>query len=151
MAETLLGYQTMARQYSVTQTTSITERTLTSIAMSNHGPFTLTACTGFDNAYKYVLSNLSLLGRFEELFEIMRLVRNTIHSNGVFSPTTGEDTAKRYKEKECIFQVGQRLGWYDNDMMSSMFEWISDAMWEIVTSPEVSSIPYTPVFQLCAK
>ena len=44
------------------------------------------------------------------------------------------------------FEVGKPVI-YDNDMMVNMVDWISDAMWEIVTSPEVSTIPYIPVYQ----
>lgn len=141
--EALQGYQTMARQYSISQVTSVTEYTLASVAMSGHGAFQLHSSSGFANAYDYVLSKLSLLEKYGNLFEILRLVRNTFHSNGIFSDPTG-DTSKEYDGMVYDFRSGQLIGWGNDDMML-MFEWISDAMWEILNSSEVRSIPYVPL------
>jgi hypothetical protein len=136
----------MARQYTVGQIASITEQTLTSIAFSGHGSFRLTSFTGLENVYSYVLSKTSLSKKFRELFDILRLIRNTIHSNGVFFPQRGGNIDKEYSGKKYVFEVGKSVR-YENDMMVLMFEWISAAMWEIVTSPKVRSIPYTPIVQ----
>ena len=147
MLDAAAGYHTMVMQYSVFQTVSITENTLAAIAMSRHGPFNLPASNGFDNVYRYVLSKLSLSQKFEALFDILRLVRNTNHSNGVYSPRTGGDVVKMYGGKEYAFKVGQTVEWYSDDMVTSLFKWMRDAMWEIVSSPQVRSIPYVPLCQ----
>lgn len=141
------GYLTMARQYSVIQAVSITENTLATIAMSGHEPFVLTTSSGFDNVYKYVLSKLSLSPRFEELFDILRLVRNTEHSNGVYLPRRGGNVVKRYGGKEYVFNVGQLIDWNEDDMITSLFHWVREAMWEIICSPYVRSIPYVPLWR----
>ncbi len=144
MLEAASGYLTMARQYAATQTVSITENTLADIAMSGHGPFKLTTSTGFDNVYKYVLSKISLSQEFEEQFDILRLVRNTFHSNGIYSPRNGGDVVKRYGGKEYIFKVGQAIEWDNGDMIES-FQWMRGAMGEIVGSPRVCDISSVPI------
>lgn len=143
--DTLYGYMAMARQYSAIQTASITERTLSSIATSEHGPFTLSTCRGLGTAYEYVLSKASLLKKYRELFDLLRLVRNTFHSNGFFSDPGG-DTVKKYDGRQYDFRLGQPIRW-DNDDLILMAKWISEAMWEILNSPEVRSIPHVPVAQ----
>ena len=143
VAETLLGYQTMARQYSATQIAAVTEQALTSISCSGYGEFRLTVSQGLDNSCKYVLRRTSLLNDYGELFDVLRLVRNTFHSNGVFSDKAG-DIVKEFQGVKFPFQLGQPIG-YDNDNMIAMFRWIGEAMWEICTSPAVSAIPYVPV------
>lgn len=142
--EALEGYQIMGRQYFATQVVSITEYTLATIATSGHGRFQLSHSSGFSNAYEYVLSRTSLLENYRDLFDLLRLVRNTFHSNGYFSGE--EDTVKIYNGRQYDFKLGQQIRW-DNDDMIVMTEWISDAMWEILNSPEVRSIPYVPVVQ----
>lgn len=141
--EALEGYQTMGRQYFTTQIASVTEHTLASIAMSGHGPFQLNSSGGFVNAYEYVLRRVSLLKKYQQLFDLLRLVRNTFHSNGTFSDPTG-DTIKEYKGRRYKFQLGHAIRW-DNDDMILMAEWMSDAMWEILNSPNVRSITSVPV------
>lgn len=140
MLEAAGGYLTMVRQYSVTQIVSITETTLAAIAMCGRGPFNLTTSTGFENVYTYVLSKLSLSQKFEELFDILRLVRNTIHSNGVYLPRNGEDLVKCYGGKEYTFKVGQPIDWDNGDMITPLFQGMRGAMGEIVSSPAVRGI-----------
>jgi len=141
--EALESYQTMTRQYFAAQVVSISEYTLASIATSGHGPFQLHASKGFSNAYEYVLSKASLREKYRDLFDLLRLVRNTFHANGTFSDPRG-DTVKKYDGKEYDFQLGQLIKW-NNDDMILMAQWIIDAMWEVLNSPSVRGIPYVPV------
>ncbi|PKB71733.1 MAG: hypothetical protein BZY87_03740 [SAR202 cluster bacterium Io17-Chloro-G6] len=144
--ETLYGYQTMARQYSLKETASIAEQTLTSIAFSGHGQFELTSSDGLANVSGYVLRRTSVSKDYKIQFHVLSQLRNTIHSNGTFSPKKGGNTSVEYGGTTFTFDVGKPVG-YDNSMMVYMFGWISEAMWKIVTSPQVSSIPHCRVYQ----
>ena len=144
--ETLSGYGTMTRQYSLMETASITEQTLTSIAFSGHGRFKLTSSDGLANVSEYVLSRTPVPKDYVLLFDVLRLLRNTIHLNGTFSPKKGGNTSVEYGGTTFTFEVGKPVE-YDNGMMVTMFEWMSEAMWKIVTSPQVSSIPHCRVYQ----
>ena len=137
------GYMTMARQYASGQMESITEHTLSSIATSHCGPFALSATTGFANAFEYVLSKVALLEKYRVLLDILRLVRNANHSNGIFSDRAG-DTIKTYDGVTYEFRLNYPVKW-DNDDMVLMIEWMADAMWEVLKSPPVLEIPHAPV------
>jgi len=137
------GYMTMARQYVSGQMESITEHTLSSIATSHCGAFTLSATTGFANAFEYVLSKVALLDKYRDLFDMLRLVRNATHSNGIFSDRNG-NTIKTYAGVTYEFRLGYPVKW-DNADMTLMIEWMADAMWEVHKSPEVLKIPHIPV------
>lgn len=138
------GYLTMLRQYSITQTVSITENTLASIATCGSPPFKLTASTGFENAYKHVLSKISSTQDMLDRFEIVRLVRNAQHTNGRYLPKSGEDVTKRYQGKEYFFEVGRPINWDNGDMIKSCFHSMHSAMWDIINSPQVSRISFVP-------
>ncbi len=83
--------------------------------------------------------------KHRDLFDLLRLVRNTFHSNGNFSGE--EDTVKTYNGKQYDFRLGQPIRW-DNDDMIVMTEWISDAMWEILNSSEVRGISFLPIAEV---
>lgn len=146
LVDTLNGYMTMARQYSLKEIASISEQTLTCIAFSGHGPFALSSSSGLSNASEYVISRTPVSKDCKILFSVLSLLRNTIHSNGTFFPEKGGNVCMDYNGIKFIFEVGKPVV-FGNDTMVLMFDWISKAMWEIVTSPEVSSIPYIPVYQ----
>jgi len=140
LLEAISGYSTMVNQYAISQTVSITQTCLTAIVNSAPDTFSSAATIEFKNLYSHVLRNLSLSHRYEELFDIIRLVRNTNHTNGFFQPRLVGNLVKTYGGKEYQFKVGQSIKWYSDDMIISLFEWMPDAMWEIVTTPQVSGI-----------
>ena len=51
----------------------------------------------FDNVYTWLIKRLNLWNRYVKLMDILRLIRNTIHNNGVYSPVPkkGKQTRNR--------------------------------------------------------
>lgn len=75
--------------------------------------------------------------------EILRLVRNSVHSNGRFTDRNG-DTELTYGGESYHFRMGQQIKW-DNRDMTLTIGWICEAMEDVLRCPVVASIPYLGV------
>ena len=74
----------------------------------------------------------------------MRLVRNTIHNNGVHRPKNGHDETVSYAGHTFEFKVGQQLGWMGDDFLTWLPDQLNHAMKQVVSSAGVSGLAVCP-------
>jgi hypothetical protein len=103
-------YFLMVKFFSVHATAMATEETLRAIIRSAPTIFTVAPTAEFQSVHRHILKVIGLQ-RLEALFEIIRLTRNTIHTNGIFFPKTGKDIRLPFKERQFEFNVGKTLDW----------------------------------------
>ncbi|MBA7685246.1 hypothetical protein ES703_93664 [subsurface metagenome] len=141
--QALREYALMVKFFTVHALATSTEETLRAIVRSAPSTFTIKATAEFQSVHRHVLKKVSLQ-KFEDLFEILRLTRNTIHTNGVFFPSKRNNVQKNYGDRQFDFKVGETLDWLGEDFLPWMATQLNDAMIEIVTSPEIASTQYCP-------
>ena len=100
------------------------------------------ACKGragrasFYSVYSDLLSRTSL-ERQQPVFNLLRLSRNTLHTNGVFRPVDGKDARVAFRGQTFEFRVGQRVGFLSLGLLLPLTEDVAVATYEIVTRPPV--------------
>ena len=118
-------------------------RTMDSSACNN-------AKDNFKNIYSWLLSPRHITlsnNEYEKLLDILRIYRNSFHSNGVFLPETPGDQTFTYKNKSYIFEDGKNIHF---DTWNHYFDLVEDAhdmIFKIVEAEEVSSLPDIPSFE----
>lgn len=85
---------------------------------------------------------------YTELFRLVRLTRNTIHTNGVFLPEDEHDAYLAYKGEEFHFVVGRPIEWLNDQRAIWFIEELTRAMSEIVRSEAVKILDYCPRTQV---
>lgn len=81
---------------------------------------------------------------FSPLFSLVRLVRNTLHTNGVFLPEDGQDSSIEYEGEKFEFKVGEPLSWLDDQHAVWLVDQLAAAMNAIVRTDVVRAIDYCP-------
>lgn len=69
----------------------------------------------------------SNLRQFEPLFDVLRLTRNTLHTNGLFFESKKDRTIS-YENFQFNFQVGKPLTWF----MEEQLIWSGDSRSRII-------------------
>ena len=82
--------------------------------------------------------------QYEELFELMRLSRNTIHTNGVYRPQRPQNRTITYGGRTFTFEIGKPLDWMGDDFPEWAAEQMSVAMRCIIRSQVVAAVPRCP-------
>lgn len=131
--QVLREYSLMIKFYTVHATAATTEETLRAIIRADPSTFTTRPLKGLGPVYEHFLAVTQLTG-FAPLFKIVRLTRNTIHTNGVFSPPDAQNVQVSYGNRQFVFEVGKGLDWLG----------LNEAMIQIVTAPVVAEIPDCP-------
>lgn len=67
----------------------------------------------FDNIINWLFARLNPNDDFKQLKELLRLVRNTIHNNGVYRPENNQDKDIVFKNQTYSFKVGQPIDFVD--------------------------------------
>lgn len=69
------------------------------------------ACKGgladFKNIYEWLLKKLNLQQNNTDLLDLLRNIRNTMHNNGLFIPTNGQNQSVKYHGITYNFEVGK--------------------------------------------
>ena len=102
------------------------------------------ACKGgkdnFMNLYMWLLARLHLQ-KWKYLLDLLRCIRNTIHTNSIYSPTASDKNETiEYKGISYSFVVSHKIGFTWHQIL----EFVSDVntmLLEIVECPEVVSLP----------
>ena len=136
-------YAFMVKFFNVHAIAMATESTLRAIVRSSEKDFSVTGMTGIQKLYNDVLEKTELQ-KFRPLFDLLRLVKNTIHNNGIVYIFGEKDVEIKYKEKSFLFENGKTLDWLQEGFLVWLPEQINKAMFEIITSPLVSNIAYCP-------
>ena len=83
-----------------------------------------TACKGgqaeFKSIYDWLLKKLNLQATNTELLDLIRNIRNTMHNNGLFFPTNGQNQSVTYKGTTYNFVVGQPNNFVTTELMISL-------------------------------
>ena len=72
-----------------------------------------------------------------KLFDGLRLVRNTIHSNGVYSDSARRRVTRTYRGKKMIFTYGHTLDWLMEDFVPWLAGNLAEVMNAVVRDPQV--------------
>ncbi len=106
----------------------------------------LAACSGGTEAFKSIYtcllrSKLSSAppGAFE-LLELVRLVRNTIHNDGVYRHKKGLDDAVTYKGVTYSFYHGKPIDFVTWDFLLMVADDIRDALVQVVSDKSVAQL-----------
>lgn len=102
----------------------------------------------FDSIYLWLISRLNLPKKYVKLMDVLRLIRNTIHNNGVYSPISKKGKVPRNKQISwkgirCRFSVNRNVK--VDDFWKLVFATTSDCLsllQQIIDSNEVSKIIY---------
>lgn len=133
-------YAIMTKFATIHSLAACTEETFRAIVRAAPQTFTVPPSAKFKFVYEHVFSEISLK-RYTKLFDVLRLTRNTIHTNGVFFPVpnskTGlrEDVIVEYEGQRFSFEVSKGLLWFGEWFLPWFGTKINEAMISIVTSP----------------
>lgn len=100
----------------------------------------------FKNIYEYLLSCLSL-NIHKDLFDLHRLIRNTIHTNGVFRPRNGQDQEIVFEGELFRFRDSQKIDFVNIELLLRMTSHYNAALMNIVSSGPVSELRRIERFQ----
>ena len=132
----------MVKFFTVHAIAMTTEETLRAIVRAG-GPFSCPSTAEFASVVAHVLK-VTELQHLDPLFQLIRLVRNTIHNNGVHRPKSGKNETVTYGSRTFQFVAGQELSWMGEEFLSWLPEQLNGAMREIVESAPVSSLAACP-------
>ncbi len=133
----------MLKFYSFHAIAVVTEETCRAIVRAAPNIFGVRWQDPFYRVYSRLLE-LARCRQYEELFEVMRLTRNTIHTNGVFSPNDRQNQTISYGGRSFLFEVNRTLSWMGDDFPEWLAAEMSVAMQCVVSSPIVSGISQCP-------
>lgn len=119
------------------------EETCRAIARPQNSPFYSLRNKDFYNIYKPMLEQLGLR-RHKKLFDVVRLIRNTIHTNGVYANKNWPRVRRKVDARVFRFRHGQSLSWVDVALVGWLAEKLASALNDIVRSPRVANITYCP-------
>ncbi|MDY6857365.1 MAG: hypothetical protein SWO11_22205 [Thermodesulfobacteriota bacterium] len=137
-------YAIMIKWFVLHSLFSVVEETLRSIQRSSPDVFVVNGrFKSIAKITESILSN-SAKTEYQELFKLVRLTRNTIHTNGVFLPENGDNVTINYQEIDFVFNVGGALEWLDDQTAVWFIDAISTAMNSIIRSNVISEIDYCP-------
>ena len=119
------------------------EETLRSVVRSASITFTVSSTAEFQSILRHALK-VANEHQFLPLFEILRLTRNTLHTNGIFFPKNNKDVEITYQAERFAFEVGQELKWLVEEALVWLLERVREAVVTIVRNPIVASIDRVP-------
>jgi len=96
----------------------------------------------FKNIYECLLRSklTSLPADSIELLDLFRLVRNTVHNNGVFFHKSGQNATAIYKGKTYQFQQGMAINFTGFDFVISLTSDIVNLLVDVINDPAISGI-----------
>ncbi len=97
----------------------------------------------FQNIYSCLLKELALQ-ESTHLFDIFRLVRNCIHTNGVFYPINQKDVHLKFREFNCDFVVGKQLNFVNFHFSCLLTQDISKVLHSMVSDEKIEDLDLIP-------
>jgi hypothetical protein len=91
----------------------------------------------FKNLYVWLLNRLEL-SKWNNLLDLLRCIRNTIHNNGIYFPKSGKNETIIYKGISYSFIVGSKIGFTWEQLLDFTSD-VKDMLLEIIESSEVVS------------
>ena len=103
------------------------------------------ACSGttaaFESIYVCLLTRLGLRGKWLSFMEFWRLIRNSIHNNGIYLPSSGNDKEVDFEGTTHSFRVGQPVDCATWGNLLRIAERTPDMLMDLVASDQLSAIP----------
>lgn len=101
----------------------------------------------FKSIYSSLLRRLNLQHQ-ENLLDLLRLIRNSIHNNGVYFHKSGVNETVTYKGKKYTFEIGKPITFVTWEFIFEVIEDINGLIMEVVNANEIKTIhqiidPYT--------
>lgn len=75
------------------------------------------------------------------MLELLRLVRNTLHDNGVYFPPDERDYPLQYKGKTYMFRVGKPVDFVSWKFLLGLLSDLNEMLLEVMTSDKVAASP----------
>ena len=97
----------------------------------------------FKSVYDHLLAKLELT-EFGPLYDLCRLVRNAVHSNGIVFYKDGGDRRVIWKGSEYVFRHLHPIDFMIHDLMMQLFSDLADSLDRILSHPLVDSIKNMP-------
>ena len=100
-------------------------------------------CDGSTSAFKNIYSSLFKrlkIQQHEALLDLLRLIRNVIHHNGVFLPNKKENVLIDYKGKQYLFEVGKLIKFAKWGFLMDLLPEIKNMLIDIISSDKIESI-----------
>jgi len=141
--QALREHALMVKFFSFHATAVSTEETCRAIVRADPARFGIGASGSFYGIYQRLLK-LTACRQYEDLFEVMRLTRNTIHTNGVYRPEKPKKRTIIFAGRTFTFEVGKILAWMGDDFPEWIAKELSLAIQCIVTSRIVGQVPLCP-------
>jgi len=102
-----------------------------------------TACNDgtaeFKSIYSWLLKRVNLQNH-ENLLDLLRLIRNTIHNNGVYFHKCGISETVTYNDKVYNFNIGQPVDFVTWDFIFEVMKEVEELIVNIVKTNKISSI-----------
>ena len=94
----------------------------------------------FISIYKKVFSELKLT-EYNDLFDFVRLIRNTIHNNGIYLPERNTGDKKLiFKSKSYTFKYGKRINFFFPEFLAEIEEEIFECLFKIVDNKRIRNL-----------
>jgi len=95
--------------------------------------------SSFNSIYSKILSELKL-NEFKELFDFVRLIRNTVHNNGTYLPekNTG-DKILNFKSKQYTFSYGEKIDFFFSELLADIEEEIFNCLFKIIEHDKIKN------------
>ena len=82
--------------------------------------------------------------QYKDIFTFHRLIRNTIHTNGVYSPQNRQNQTIEYRGRQYQFEDGKVIRFFDYDLLLGLVADYNTAIYEIVMHNEIKSVDQIP-------
>jgi hypothetical protein len=93
----------------------------------------------FKSIYSWLLKRTNLQTH-ENLLDLLRLVRNTIHNNGVYFHKSGLNESVTYKGKDYNFNIGSSVDFMTWDFIFELITDVEDLVVKVVKSNVINTI-----------
>ncbi len=79
---------------------------------------------------------------YRAVTDIMRLIRNTVHNNGVFSPKSGRDVRIWYRDQIYAFEAEKVVNFADWELLLQIIADFSEFISRVMTQPVITELAH---------
>ena len=92
----------------------------------------------FKSCYDFLLKELGLL-QYQPLYDLCRLVRNTIHTGGIFQPRSGQNATLVWKGSSYSFTDGKPIDFMTHDLVLELYDDLIQSVQDLLSRSVISS------------
>ena len=96
----------------------------------------------FESIYKSLFKKINLSNKEEyvSLMDLLKLIRNSLHNNGVYFPQNNKNCFIKYKGKSYEFIIGEAIDFADWLFLIKLIEDVREMLDEVMKCPNIISI-----------